>query len=305
MVQGQPNKLAEMETLVAVAEHGGLSAAARKTGKSPSAVSKLIARLEARLGARLFVRSTRQLQLTDEGAVFLERCKSILDRVDEAERGASRGEEPAGRIRLTVNVPVANHLLMPRLAGFLERFPEVSLEIAVTDRVVDLVDERTDVAIRSGPLPDSSLRVRKLGTTPMKIVAAPAYLDRYGSPASIDDLAAHRRLGFTYSRAVAGWSLRHRGEVVNVPTTGPVHISDGEALRRLAVEGIGMARLAVFQVREDIAAGRLVPVLEEQTAHDTEDINAVFIGDGGPVPARVRALIDYLAEAMPNDEQLR
>ncbi len=301
MVQGQPNRLAEMEVFVAAAEHGGFSAAARARAMTPSAVSKLVSRLEVRLGTRLFNRSTRKLQLTSEGAAFFERCRTILAQIEEAERCAGISEAPVGRVRVSVNVPVGTHIILPLIRPFVDRYPQVELDISLTDRVVDLLDERTDVAIRSGPLPDSSLRARKLGTTSMMIVAAPDYLQRHGVPASPSDLEGHARLGFSYPRAVEGWPMRVGAERLTVPIGGPVQISDGEALRRLVLEGLGMARLAHFQVRDDLAAGRLVQVLQEYTRKDSEEIHAVFVGSGGPMPARVRVLLDFLAGSIDQD----
>lgn len=302
MVQGQANRLVEMEVFVAVAEEGGFSAAARARTMTPSAVSRLVARLERRLGTRLINRSTRSLHLTREGAGFYERAKTILAQIEEAERCAGAAEAPAGLVRVSVNLPVGRHLVIPRIRGFLERYPQIELDISLTDRVIDLLGENTDLAVRSGPLPDSRLRARKLGTTRQLLVAAPSYLARHGTPDSVASLAGHRRLGFSYRRAVGGWPLREAGAPVTVPTGGPVRISDGDSLRHLALEGLGVARLAHFQVRGDIAAGRLVPVLKAETAEDREDIHAVFVGEGGPVPARVRVLIDHLAETIGPDD---
>lgn len=165
-----------------------------------------------------------------------------------------------------------------------------------TDAVVDLLAERTDVAVRAGPLKSSSLVARKLGETALTIVAAPSYLERCGEPRSIADLEGHNRLGFGYARAVDGWPLRENGETIVVPATGRVQASDGEGLRHLALAGAGLARLAAFTVREDIAAGRLVPVLGNLDAGETEAFHAVYVGQGGPLPSRVRALLDFLAE---------
>jgi len=301
MVQGQPNRLAEMEVFVAAAEHGGFSAAARARAMTPSAVSKLMARLEQRLGTRLFNRSTRKLQLTSEGAAFFDRCTTILAQIDEAERCAGVSEASVGRVRVSVNVPVGTRILLPLIRLFVDRYPRVELDISLTDRVVDLLEERTDVAIRSGPLPDSSLRARKLGTTSMMIVAAPEYLKRFGAPESPSDLEGHARLGFSYTRAIEGWPMRDGAQRLTLPIDGPVQISDGEALRRLVLEGLGMARLAHFQVRDDLATGRLVQVLQEYTHEDSEEIHAVFVGNGGPMPARVRALLDFLADSMDQE----
>lgn len=289
------NRSGEMEVFVRVVELGGFSPAARAGRMTPSAVSKLIARLEARLGARLLNRSTRQLQLTPEGCTFYERATRVLADLEDAERAASIGEEAIGRVRINTSASYATHILAPLLPDFLARHPGVTLDIVHTDAVVDLLAERMDVAIRAGPLKSSSLVARKLGETPLLIVAAPSYLERRGEPHSIADLQNHDRLGFGYARAVDGWALCENGKAVVVPATGRVQVSDGEALRELALSGVGLARLAAFTVRDDIAAGRLVPVLGHLVSGDPEPFHAVYVGQGGPLPSRVRALLDFLA----------
>lgn len=295
---GRPevNRSGEMEVFVRVVELGGFSPAARAAGMTPSAVSKLIARLEARLGARLLNRSTRQVQLTPEGCAFYERATRIIADLEDAERAAGVGEQPVGRVRINTSASYANHILAPVLPEFLALHPAVALDIVQTDAVVDLLSDRTDVAIRAGPLKSSSLIARKIGETAMKIVAAPSYIDRWGEPRSIVDLERHNRLGFGYGRAVDGWPLRENGETVVVAATGRVQASNGEGLRHLALSGVGLARLAAFTVREDIAAGRLVPVLAHLDTGDKEAFYAVYAGQGGPLPSRVRALLDFLAE---------
>ena len=285
-----------MEVFVRVVELGGFSAAAREFRMTPSAVSKLVARLEKRLGSRLVNRSTRQLKLTAEGCSFFERAVRILAELEDAERGAARNAEPRGRIRVSTNVPFGVHFLLPLVPEFLSRYPAVTLDVSLTDTVIDLLEERTDVAVRAGPLKSSQLLARKLGETRMMIVGAPGYLDRCGTPKTVEDLSDHNRLGFSYARAVEGWPLLNRGARTVVPVTGNAQVSDGEALRRLVVAGLGLARLAAFQVREDIAAGRLAPILERFNPGDQEEVHAVFVGQGGHVPARVRALLDFLAE---------
>ncbi len=289
------NRSGEMEVFAHVVEQGGFSAAARLAGMTPSAVSKLVARLEARLGTRLVNRSTRRFDLTPEGRAFYERARCILADIDEAERSAGAGEVPVGPIRVNTSASYGMHVLAPILPDFLERYPAVSLDIVHTDRVIDLIAERSDVAVRAGPLKSSSLIARKLGETAMRIVAAPDYLERQGEPRTLADLEGHRRLGFGYARAVEGWPLLDGEEIRIVPTLGPVRASDGEALRRLALTGNGLARLAEFSVRADIAAGRLVPVLEGLNPGDREAFHAIYVGQGGPLPARVRAFLDYLA----------
>lgn len=292
----QQNRSGEMEVFVRVVELGGFSPAARAGNMTPSAVSKLIARLEARLGARLLNRSTRQLQLTPEGCAFYERATRILADIEDAERAAGSGEQAVGRVRINTSASYFNHILAPVLPEFLALHPGVTLDIVQTDAVVDLLAERTDVAVRAGPLKSSSLVARKLGETALTIVAAPSYLERCGKPRSIADLEQHNRLGFGYARAVDGWPLREVGKTIVVPATGRVQASDGEGLRHLALAGAGLARLAAFTVRGDIAAGRLVPVLGNLDTDETEAFHAVYVGQGGPLPSRVRALLDFLAE---------
>jgi len=295
MARLEVNRSGEMEMFVRVVELGGFSPAARAARMTPSAVSKLIARLEARLGARLLNRSTRQLQLTPEGCAFYERATRILADLEDAERAAGLGEQPVGRVRVNTSASYANHILAPILPDFLTLHPGVTLDIVQTDTVVDLLAERMDVAVRAGPMKSSSLVARKLGETALTIVAAPSYLERCGEPRSIADLQAHNRLGFGYARAVDGWTLRENGKTVVVPATGRVQASDGEGLRHLALAGAGLARLAAFTVRADIAAGRLVPVLGHLDAGETEVFHAVYVGQGGPLPSRVRVLLDFLA----------
>lgn len=295
MARAEINRSGEMEVFVCVVERGGFSAAARACRMTPSAVSKLITRLETRLGARLVNRSTRAFQLTPEGCVFYERAMRILADIADAERGAGTGEEPVGRIRLNTSASYATHILAPILPEFLAQFPGVSLDLIQTDTVVDLLAERTDVAVRAGPLKSSSLVARKLGDSAMLIVAAPAYLDQLGEPKTFEDLEGHNRLGFGYVRSGDGWPLMRNGETVVVPTVGRIQASDGEALRRLALSGVGLVRAPNFTVREDIASGRLVPVLEEFNPGDRESFHAIHIGQGGPLPSRVRALLDFLA----------
>ncbi|ARM13108.1 MULTISPECIES: LysR family transcriptional regulator [Rhizobium] len=289
------NRSGEMEVFVSVVERGGFSAAATARRMTPSAVSKLVARLEARLGIRLVNRSTRRLQLTPEGCAFYERSIAILADIAEAERQASSGEEAAGRIRINTSGSFGNHVLAPLVPAFMTLHPAMTLDIAHTDRVVDLMEERADVAIRAGPLKSSSLIARKLGATRKLIVASPDYLGRHGEPRSVADLRRHCRIGFSYARAIEGWPMRESGETVTIPIPSGIQVPDGEAMRHLALSGAGLARLAAFTVRADIEAGRLVPVLEEANPGDIEEFYALYIGQGGPLPARVRALLDFLA----------
>ena len=301
MARLEVNRSGEMEVFVRVVELGGFSAAARAFGMTPSAVSKLVGRLESRLAVRLLNRSTRQVQLTPEGCVFYERSVKVLADLEEAERGAATNDAPRGRLSVNANVPFGEHLLLPLVPEFLARHPNITLDIVLTDEVIDLLGLRTDVAVRAGPLKSSTLLARKLGETRMLIVGAPAYLARHGVPTQVADLASHNRLGFNYARAMEGWPLLDQGHTVYVAMNGNAQVSDGEALRHLALAGLGLARLAAFQVKADLAAGRLEPVLEDCNAGEVEEVHAVFLGQGGYLPSRVRALLDFLVEKVRFD----
>jgi DNA-binding transcriptional LysR family regulator len=290
------NRSGEMEVFVCVVERGGFSAAARELRMTPSAVSKLLARLENRLGARLVNRTTRKLQLTPEGTAFYERAVRILADMEEAERSASSAEQPVGRIRINTSASYGTHVLAPILPEFLRRYPRVTIDIVQTDTVVDLLAERADIAIRAGPLASSSLVARKLGETRLLVVASPSYLERAGGIDAVGDLEKLNRLGFGYVRAAEDWRFEEDGKIVAVPIRSRLQASDGEALRQLAIAGAGLARLAEFTVRADLAAGRLVRVLPEKAALEMEAFHAVYVGQGGPLPARMRVLLDYLAD---------
>lgn len=296
------NRSGEIEVFARVVELGGFSAAARAFRMTPSAVSKLVARLEARLGVRLVNRSTRKLQLTAEGAAFYERGVRILSDMDAAEQEASAGAAPRGRLRINTNVAFGYGFLLPLMPGFLEAHPGVTVDITLTDTVVDLLEERADIAIRVGPLRDSSMMTRKLGESRNVVVASPDYLKKHGVPCTLDELMQHNRLGFSFTRIYEGWPFMNAsGEIVRVPPAGNTLISDGDAMRHLALAGLGVGRLSAFHVNADIADGKLVVILEDLNPGDISPITAIFAGQSGYVPARVRALLDYLVENVKLD----
>jgi DNA-binding transcriptional LysR family regulator len=290
------NRSGEMEVFARVVELGGFSAAARALRMTPSAISKLVGRLETRLGARLVNRSTRTLQLTPEGRLFYDRSIRLLADMDEVEQSVAQAEVPSGKIRVSVNIPVGRLLLLPIIRAFLEAYPKLSLEISLTDQVIDLLEQRTDVALRSGPLKSSQLIARKLGAARMLVVGSPDYLARYGVPKTPSDLARHNRLGFSYARMAKGWPFIDDGVERTIPPSGNVQVSDGDALRTLAIAGVGLVRLVSFMVGDDIAANRLVPVLEGYNPGDLDELHAVYLGQGGLLPIRIRVFLEFLAQ---------
>lgn len=297
MARPDINRSGEIEVFVRVVEAGSFSAAARALRMTPSAVSKLIARLEARLGARLVSRSTRKLQLTPEGSAFYESGLRILADMAAAEREAAAGAAPRGRLRVNTYVPFGVHRLIPLLPRFLERYPEISVDLVLTDSVIDLMAERADVAIRAGQLGESRLVARKLGQSPMVVVAAPSYLGARGTPRLPAELDRHNCLAFGFARYSDGWPFTD-GTSFTVPASGNAMVSDGEAMRLMTIASAGIARLARWHVEPDIAAGRLVPLLEDFNPGDVEPTHAVYVGHGKHLPARVRAFLDFLVETV-------
>jgi DNA-binding transcriptional LysR family regulator len=296
MTRFDANRSAEMEVFVRVVDLGGFTPAAKELRLTPSGVSKLISRLEARLGARLVNRTTRKLTLTEEGQAFYRRAVRILAEMEEAEREAASGTTPRGRLTINSNIPFGMLHVMPLIPRFLAEHPDVTLDLVLTDTVIDLMQERADVAIRVGPLQASRLIARKLGTSRMVVVAAPTYLARFGAPKTPGDLADHRGIGWTFPRSIRGWPFRRSDRTEEALPPPVARASDGEAARRLTLGGVGLARLAVFHIGPDIEAGRLVPVLQSYNPGDREDIHAVYVGHAAPLPARVRAFIDFLAQ---------
>ncbi|WP_036663516.1 LysR family transcriptional regulator [Pandoraea sp. SD6-2] len=289
------NRSGDMEVFVRVVAHGGFSAAARALHMTPSAVSKLIARLESRLGARLFNRSTRRLQLTPEGTSFHERALRVLADIEAAEREAAAGAVPRGLLRVNSSVPIGSLYLLPVIPAFLAQYPEIRLDLTLTDTVVDLLEQRADVAVRAGPLRDSRLVARKLGESRLHVVASPEYLARNGPLRSPADLIHHNVMAFNFDRQVQGWPfLDGAGGITHYPQIGNMAVSDGDTMRKLAIEGLGLARHSRYHIDADLRAGRLVTVLEDYNPGDLEPVHAVYVGQGGHLPARVRAFLDFL-----------
>jgi DNA-binding transcriptional LysR family regulator len=296
------NRSGELEAFVQIVDRGSFSAAARVLGMTPSAISKLVGRLEARLGVQLLQRSTRKLQLTAEGQLFHERGRRVLADLEEAERSAAVGAEPRGRVAVNASVSFTHHVLVPLLPALLQQHPQLTLDLALTDRVVDLMDERADIAIRWGPLPSSELVARRLGQTAQLIVASPAYLAQHGTPRTPQALEGHRMLDFSYRRRVPGWPLKLQGRTVELlPVRAHLRASDGEALRQMALAGLGLARLSRYHVQADLEAGRLVALLERYNPQDIAPIHAVYLGRVETLPARVRAVLDFLVAQLAGD----
>ncbi|MGO6679372.1 LysR substrate-binding domain-containing protein [Rhizobium leguminosarum] len=298
------NRTGEMEVFVIAAELQSFSAAGRRLKISPSAVSKLVTRIEDRLGTRLLVRSTRIMTLTPEGEVYLSRARRILTDITETEQIVAGGGKmiPRGLLRVNASVGFGERHLLALIPAFLERYPEVQLDISLTDGIIGLIEERTDIAIRSGAMDDSSLKARKLLESRRVIVASPAYLDAKGIPKTPQDLANHNCFSFNFRRSLNEWPFRNPGtsEVYRLPVTGNTAVNSGMIMRRLCLSGSGLGRVGQFHVQPDIDAGKLISLLEEYNPHDMEQIHAVFAGHEH-LAARIRAFIDFLAEHLSDE----
>src|SRR6516225_7566592 len=231
MARLDTNRSAEMEVFVRVVDLGGFTPAAKSLRLTPSGVSKLISRLEARLGTRLVNRTTRKLQLTEEGEAFYQRALRILADIDEAEREAA-SSTPRGHLTVNSNIPFGMLHVMPLLPRFLAEHPDITLDIVLTDTLIDLMQERADVAIRVGPLKASRLIARKLGTSRMVVVGSPDYLARAGTPKNPAELAEHRGIGWTFTRIRGGWPFKRGDRTEEAVPPAVARASDGEIARR-------------------------------------------------------------------------
>ncbi|SDA24471.1 DNA-binding transcriptional regulator, LysR family [Sphingomonas sp. NFR15] len=284
----------EMATFVAVVEQGSFSAAGRVLRLSPSAVSRAMDRIEARLGVRLVLRSTRALSLTAEGQAYLQAARRILADLDDAEQQIADQGSPRGRLRVSAALSHGRLCVVPLLGRFAALYPHILIDIALTDALVDVAAGQADVAVRFGPLADSTLTARKIGETRRVVVASPDYLARHGVPREPEDLHGHNCLNFNFRRAEPVWPFRRAGRDFALSVRGSIEANNGETLGQLAAAGIGVARVGAFSVAPEIADNRLVAILEEYNPGDVELIHAVFVG-GPNTPARVRVFVDFLA----------
>ncbi|MEW6689502.1 MAG: LysR family transcriptional regulator [Pseudomonadota bacterium] len=289
------DRLQAMSVFAKVVEQGSFARAAARLGISTSACSRRVAELEAHLDARLLNRTTRRLSLTESGQAFYERCVQLLADLEEAElAAAASGARPRGTIRLTTSVTFGVRHVSPAIGEFLAKVPEVSFDVSLSDRIVDLVEEGYDLAIRIGAAGGETVVARKLGEVRMIACASPAYLRRHGAPKTPEDLARHRCLTYEYLQARRLWTFRDRdGRERAVRVSGPLHSNNGELLAAAAVQGVGIAFEPDFILAPDLGAGRLVPVLQAFAA-PAAPIYAVY-QSRRYLSAKVRAFVDFLA----------
>ena len=292
------DRITSMRVFVRAASSGSLSAAARHMGMSAAMATKHVNALEARLGVKLFHRTTRQLSLTEAGSNYLEACQRILPEIDEAEAEAtSQRLKASGLLRMNVPLSFGSRFIAPLIPAFALRHPEVRVELGLSDAQLDLIDGNWDLAIRIGRLTDSPLQSRRLGDCSMLVCAAPAYLDRRGMPRRMADLAHHNCLSYTLSSMQDSqhWKFGEHGEL-RVPVTGDLLANNGDALLAAAIGGQGIIYQPHFIVGDAIDKGLLVPLELDKPSVGLGGIHVLYPPDRRP-PAKVRAMIDYLVEA--------
>ena len=290
------NKLREIECFIAVAELGSFVKAADALNVSKAAVSRTILELEARLGARLMQRTTRRLSLTEAGVLYLDRCKQIVSALEDADQMLTAGNtDPAGLLRINVPQTFGVLHLVKVWPCLLQRYPGIKLDITLSDRIVDIIEEGYDMAIRIARLPSSSLIYRKLASTRIVVCASPEYLEHHGTPLHPEDLKDHMVLGYSYSADKDEWHFDGPDGPVSVKTNVRMHANNGDTCVAAALAGIGITRQPTFMLNDHIRSGKLVRVMPDYTAVEL-GIYAVY-PSRTHLPAKVRATIDFLVHA--------
>lgn len=293
------DRLGEMLVFVRAVEDGGFSAAGRSLSLSPSAISKMIARLENRLGVVLFNRSLRSLTMTPEGEAFYPAARQAIEAVEEAEAVAFTGVTPRDVLRIRSMPTFAIHQLAPLVPAFRRQHPGLRLEFVLGNEAGNLLEGGVDVALYIGELPDSSLVARRIVNMRWVICAAPAYLAEHGMPATPEELARHECLNFNKRMPWSTWTFRDSEHSLRrIRAGGSVTANQGQMLLALALAGVGIARLAEFQVAEDLASGRLVRLFPAEAARMEESIYAVHHSKRH-VSQRIRVFLDFLETAFP------
>ena len=298
------DKLDAMRIFVRVVESGSFSQAARDLNVSQPTVSKQLAALEARLGTQLLARNSRTLAVTPAGQDYYEAVLRVLQDIDAIEEKIVEGQSaPSGLVRVTLSPALGRMFVIPRLLDFRERFPDVAIEMEVSSRQVDLIEEGIDVAIRIGRLSDSALVARHIGDMQMITLASAGYLARHGTPRTLDELRTHQRIAYVYQGDIVGWGFHVDGRPVTVDGGGAFRTNDAEHVRGAVLAGLGIAHHASWLFTDVLASGEVVRILAEH-APPPFPINAVTVA-GRRMPSRVREFIDFLAAICAEEPQLR
>jgi len=290
------DKQSEMAVFVRVVDDASFSSAARALKLTPSAISKLIVRLEDRLGARLLNRTTRRLSLTGEGRAYYERCRPILADIEDAERAVlDLNSAPKGLLKINASTAFAQYHVEPLIPGFLGQYPDLKIQLTMSDSLVNLVEEEVDVVIRIAKLPDSTLIARKLAPAKRLVAAAPSYIAKHGMPKSPDELSQHNCLTLSFETGLNQWEFEGGDGPKRYRVKGNFESNNATALHDAALSGLGLIRAANFIIGPDIQAGRLIPVLSEFETQGESNIYAIYPQNRHLSP-KVRAFVDLLCD---------
>lgn len=283
----------ELQAFVTIVDNGSIIRAAERLGQTTSGISRALQRLENKLNVTLLERTTRKLKLTQEGQLFLEKSRKILNDLAEAEDALLKSDiDTAGLIRVDSATPFVLHVIVPLIQEFMQQYPNIEIELNNHDQVIDLLEHKTDVAIRFGELQDSSLHARLLCRSRLYIVASPDYLQQKGVPRSVEDLSQHTLLGFSHPTHLNTWPIQLNDRYITVEPK--IKASNGETVRQLALHGVGITCLSRFLVQDDLQAGRLQTLFEDQVELQYQNIHAVYYRQEH-LPKRVHLFIEFLA----------
>lgn len=297
------DKFNDINIFVRSAQTRSFSVAAQHLGMSPSAVSKAVMRLEESLGIRLMNRTTRKITLTDDGAAFYERCRQILGELEEAELELKRAQStPTGTLRIDLTTELGQLHIIPALPKFIKRYPDLKLNISLSNRIADVIEEGIDAVVRIGVGPDSSLIMHGLGTARFIVCAAPNYLKQYGIPQTLEDLKHHNCINFVspWTGRVFDWQFQDDGQQISIPVEGNLCLNNGKSLLDIALAGVGLVQVYNYIAGEAIATGKLKPVLESYVAPGS--LISVVYPQKRHLSAKIRAFIDFMSQLM---KQLR
>ena len=291
------DRLQAMSVFVTVADEAGFAAAARRLNMSPPSVTRAISEMEARLGARLLHRSTRSLKLTEAGERYLADCRRILAEIEEADRHAAGVHAtPRGLVTITASVPFGHMVLSPVLFDLMDLYPDISISLQLHDRIVHLLDEGVDVAVRIADLPDSSLSAVRVGTVRRMLCASPDYLAEHGSPATPEDLSRHKLIDFVNMAPGGEWTFHNDGGTISVKPASQLHVNKSNVAVAAALAGRGVTRVFSYMVADELKAGSLQAVLCD---HEPPPIPVHIVHkEAGQTSARVRAVVDHCVERL-------
>lgn len=285
----------ELHTFITIVETGSIVEASLRLSQTTSSVSRTLKRLEQKLNVTLLERTTRTLQLTDSGSLFLEYSKEITQKLTEAEDAVLQADiNLSGIIRIDAATPFVLHSLTQHIVKFTTKYPQIKIELSNHEHIIDLLKEQIDIAIRIGDLEDSNLQAKILMQSPLHIIASPQYLDKFGTPNNISELKQHHHIGFTHPSNLNKWPI-YDGNIL-YKITPLISATNGEVIRNLTLQGAGISCLSDFMVKQDIKEGKLISILNDQTEIQMQKIYAVYYKKAY-MPKRNRLLIDFLAAA--------